>query len=76
MKQQDIVYAFMYCGMIYESSYATISLHRTRKGAEMAMEFHKAELKKEWDDMYKDEEPPYEFGHFEAWAVEEVKIYD
>ncbi len=35
------LYEFLYCGMTEESSYATISLHRTREGAEKAMNAHK-----------------------------------
>ena len=41
------VYAFLYNSCIYESAHATMSLHKTRKGAEMAMEVHKAEKEKE-----------------------------
>lgn len=45
----DKLYEFVYCGMTEESSYATISLHRTREGAEKAMEKHKAEEKIKYD---------------------------
>lgn len=71
-----IVYCFLYNPMIYESSPGTISIHKTRRGAEMAMEFHKAEALKEWNEMYKDEEPPSKFGTFEYWGIDEVKILD
>lgn len=37
------VYLAKYNPMIHESCYLTLSVHRTRKGAEMAMEFHKSE---------------------------------
>lgn len=73
----ETVYAFMYCGCIYESSFATVSLHRTKEGAEKAMEAHKAE-KKEWHDkMYADEdEEDLQFGEFEDWIVEPIEILD
>lgn len=73
----ETVYAFMYCGCIYESSFATVSLHRTKEGAEKAMEAHKAE-KKEWHDkMYADEdEEDFQFGEFEDWIVEPIEILD
>lgn len=45
----DKLYEFVYCGMTEESSYATISLHRTREGAEKAMEKHKVEEKIKYD---------------------------
>lgn len=69
-----IVYAFMYNPMIYESATGVVSLHFSRKGAEMAMEFHKEELKKEWDDLYKGDKHPPKFGRFEHWSVQEVNI--
>lgn len=45
-----IVYAFMYCPCIHESAAAVISLHKTLKGAEIAMEFHKAEALKDFEE--------------------------
>jgi hypothetical protein len=38
--KNDYVWAFLYV-LIHESSFATVSLHKTEKGAEIAMEFHK-----------------------------------
>lgn len=73
-----IVYAFLYCDCIYESAFSPVSLHKTLEGAIMAMEFHKAKAKKEFDSMYKelDDEPPCEFGSMEGWLVEEMEILD
>jgi len=31
------VYEFLYCGCIFESSYATVSIHKTKQGAYKAM---------------------------------------
>ena len=39
--KSNTLFEFVYCGMTEESSYATISLHRTREGAEKAMNEHK-----------------------------------
>jgi hypothetical protein len=44
-----VVYAFLYNPMIHESGYVTMSLHETRKGAEIAMEFHRKEAQEEWE---------------------------
>lgn len=46
----DTLYEFLYCSCIHESGSATMSLHRTKEGAERAMEAHKAERQKEWDE--------------------------
>lgn len=35
------VFAAIHNPMIHESCFTVLSLHRTRRGAEMAMEFHK-----------------------------------
>lgn len=76
LKNNNIVYAFKYNDCIYESAPATMSLHRTRKGAEMAREFHKAEKMKEWEAIYPTEQDKKEFpfGEGESWRVEEIKI--
>lgn len=74
-----IVYAFLYNSCIYESAYATISLHKTKKGAEMAMQFHKAEKEKEhWAIYDKIPEDYYmhPFGEHEDWCVEEMDILE
>ncbi len=70
------VYVALYNPMIYESSFGIISVHKTRKGAEMSIEFHKNEIKKEWLKMYpdKDEQKDFPFGEFEAWDIDEYNI--
>lgn len=42
------VYEFWHNPCIHESNDGCISLHKTRKGAEMAMEFHKKQIVEEW----------------------------
>ena len=74
----------MYNPMVEESAWATVSLHKTKKGAEMAMKFHKAEKKKEWDEHDKWQREEYgdkyellksgEFGYWERWDVEEIEV--
>ena len=75
---QTILYLAMYNPMIYESSFGLISIHKTRKGAEMAMEFHKAEAYKEWEETYttKEEQKEFPFGSFESWKVFEHELLD
>lgn len=75
---KTILYVAMYNPMIYESSFGIISIHRTLKGAEMAMEFHKAEVRKEWEETYpsKEEQKEFPFGSFESWEVFEHELLD
>jgi hypothetical protein len=72
------IWAFMYNPMIEESAWATVSLHKTKRGAEVAMEFHKNEAKKEYEERKKRRGGhwPIEFGAFEAWGVQKLEIFE
>lgn len=76
--EKNKVYAFKYCSCIYESADAVMSLHKTKKGAEMAMEFHKQKEYEEWKSMYPEgtEDVDFKFGEYERWSVEELEILD
>lgn len=75
------VYEFLYNSDCCESAAVTISIHKTKKGAEMAMESHKAETQKQWNEMRKlDEEndPEYwkefEWDFDQWWGVRKCKL--
>lgn len=70
------VYEARYCPCTQESAFATISIHRSLRGAEMAMEYHKEAERKAFEETYKDVEPPIPFGLFEEWDVIMTKIED
>ena len=82
--KKDMLYAFLYNPMIEESGYITISIHKTKKGAEMAMKSHIAKEKKEWERHDKWEREEYgdeyeqlkgsEFGRWEDWIVKEIEV--
>ena len=64
------VYAFQYCHCIHESSYTTMSLHSTEKGAQIAMEFHKEARRKEFHEWEKEiDNYSFTFGEDEGWNV-------
>ena len=46
------LYAFLYNSCIHESSWATISLHYSKEGAEKAMQEHKQKALDEFNEMY------------------------
>jgi hypothetical protein len=54
------IYAALYNPMIHESTWGIISLHETRKGAEMAVEFHKHES---------------DNNQFQSWFVREFELF-
>jgi len=68
------VYAFQYCQCIYESSFATMSIHRTYKSAYKRMKIHKLEAFKEWMDMRKESRLTFKFGESERWSIKKLKI--
>ena len=76
--KSNIIYIAMYNPMIYESSYGILSVHKTQKGAEMAIEFDKEERRKEWMGIYstKEEQDLNPFGKFESWAVRVDKLME
>jgi hypothetical protein len=71
--ENDYVWAFLYCPCIHESSFATVSLHKTEKGAEIAMEFHKENERKEhemYSNLSRKNQNYIEFGNNEAWDIQ------
>lgn len=65
------IYAAEYNPIIFESSYGTISLHKTREGAEKAIEQHKNATIKEWKKSGFDGVRDYE-----KWQVRELKVLE
>ena len=73
----ETVFEFWYTDCIHESAAECISLHKTRKGAEIAMEFHKEQKRKEFEEMYKDEEGiDWTFDSICAWGVKERTVLE
>ena len=75
------VFLALYNPMTEESSFGVLSVHLTRKGAEMAVEFHKEEVRKEHIEFLKDIDPKDDFDYgsfdnFKAWCVFEMELQD
>jgi len=72
--KKQIVYEFLYYPSSYESE--IISIHKTKKGAEMALEFHKNERLKEWEQECKEypkcKERPFDL--YQWWTVREREL--
>jgi hypothetical protein len=69
------LYAFLYNSCIHESSWATVSLHYSKEGAEKAMQEHKQKALDEFNEMYADDNDfDFKFGEHEDWCVETVKV--
>ena len=70
------VYEFWYNDCVYESAAACISIHRTKKGAEIALSFHKEQKRKDFNEVYENHIPSSPFGTLEAWGIEERDILE
>jgi hypothetical protein len=73
-----ILYQALYNPMIHESASYTLSIHKTRKGAEMAIEFHKNEIKKEELQLYdpNDVIGEYKWDDCKWWGINEIELLD
>ena len=75
MKEE--VYSFQYCSCIYESAFATISLHRTKKGAYKSMrEYIESEYAKWRDDGCRYGKQNFKHGFQEAWRIMAIPIQE
>jgi hypothetical protein len=65
-----ILHIFLYNPMIKESGWIPQSIHKTRKGAELAMETHKEEVLKDWPGSFKSLEATQD------WRLCEYELLD
>lgn len=76
------IYEALYCSCIHESSYATISLHRTREGAEKAVQESKDKVKLEHEKhkefMKKEgmEDMIHAWDVHQDWDIAETELMD
>jgi len=66
------IYQALYNPMTEESAYATLSIHRTKEGAQKAIDYHKAQKLIDHNNRY----PNLAFGEFEDWCVNEIELKD
>lgn len=73
------IYEALYCCCVHESSYATLSIHKTKEGAEKAIQEHKDQMKKECEDMNKDDDwakAHYIWNQDKDWDIHETELLD
>ena len=75
-QENQSVWAFLYNSDCCESAVSAISIHKTKEGAEIAKELHKAEILKEWEDACKIDEcfKNYPFDFDQWWGVKEMPL--
>ena len=74
-----ILYQALYNSMIWESDFATISIHRTRQGARDALakvvKFEHEKHNRIYN--YDTKEMPYLYGfEFQAWSIQEIQLLE
>ena len=71
------VFEFVYNECVWESSSRTVSIHKTLKGAEMALDFHRQKAREEYEEMYvPHERKEHPFGDMEYWGIIETEVED
>lgn len=71
------VFEFAYSECIYEGGCVTQSIHKTLKGAEIALDFHKDQMRKEWLELWNERErEEFPFGDTERWIIKETEVID
>lgn len=74
------IYELLYCKCVHESSYAAISLHRTKAGAYKAMRNHIMTEYQKWYDKRilfgKDRIFGHKFGINEDWSIGEKNLLE
>ena len=74
------VYGAMYNHMTPESTATPVSLHKSKEGAQMVLDFHKQKIKQEHDEwlqeMLKDDPEFDDLGwdFLKEWYVEEFEV--
>lgn len=72
-----ILWEALYCECIHESSFATISLHKTQEGAKKAIDIHRGFKEVEFNKLFSgDEKSSFDikFGEHEAWGVRPIEV--
>ena len=73
----DTVYAFQYNDCVFESSFHTISLHSSPKGAYKALRQFLEESYEQWrKDGLLYGKQYHKFGKYEAWRIEKMYILE
>ena len=74
---KDKVYSFQYTYCIYESAFATISLHKTAKGAYNAMKKHILKEYKDWrEEGIRYGKQTFKHGQYEDWRIVAIPILE
>jgi hypothetical protein len=68
------VYLTQYNDCIFESSFATLSIHFSKEGAEKTVQEHKDKEYKKWESMDEDYKEDCEFGWDKEWDIKEVEV--
>ena len=70
------IYEFLYNSCCCMSIAVTMNIHKTKKGAEMAMKFHKNEILKKWKRECKKypSAKEYPFDYDQWWGIKETQL--
>lgn len=72
----NFVCEFLYNDSCCESAAATLSIHKSKKGAEMALMFHKGKVEREYNKMESAYTDEFDFDFDKWWGVQETELKD
>jgi Holliday junction resolvase len=75
MIKTEYIYLAQFNDCIYESSYATLSIHKTRKGAKLALEKHKLKEQKAFIKVF-GKEKALSYRDDKSWVIIKMKLKD
>ena len=75
---KELVYLLFYNPMINNSGWTTLSVHKKRKGALLAMEEHQTLAMTKWREDFPttEEQLAHPFGEFEDWRITPAVLKD
>ena len=68
------VYQFLYCSCIYESAYATMSIHESLVGAYKAMKEHRLKIFNEWRERPNIYRNDFKDTFSQSWTIQKTEI--
>jgi len=72
----DKVFEFLYNSDCCESAARTVSVHKTLKGAEIALMFHKGGVEREYNKMGSEYTDEFDFDFDKWWGIQETELKD
>jgi len=72
----DLIYQVLYCYDTFESTHETLSVHRTAKGAYLAMKQHRLNIFYEWLRYSNQFRKSFKDTYGQSWKIRKIELKD